>query len=614
MKKLRPWAAAFLAAAVVTCLSISVAGQTASDGNLASVAGGGSSARWEIAVTSAGGTLTISFPDGRSMRKTFRAGDSPQVTIGEKYFDNLPDGVYTYELRLASAPSDAAKKARGKDDDPENERAGRKRAPVPALTQSGSFAIVHGSIVVAGASEPEQKRDAKASTGPAPRATASANVLHRIRRNHRAFFMPDDVIADDLIVQGSACVGLDCVNGEVFGFDTVRLKENNTRLQFDDTSSTQGFPTNNWQIRANDSGSGGGSFLGFVDQGAAGNSETGTIIGRFDAGAPANSLRVSSSGKVGFRTATPVLDLHMNTSDTPAVRFEQNNSGGFSAQTWDIGANEANFFVRDVTSGSRLPFRIRPGAPTSSLDISADGNVGIGTGSPSQGRLVVNDTSQLVSRITLNGQEFFQASNTSTDGIAILLGANRSGNRQMWVADSSLLAQNNTNPVIRFVPNSRSIEAVSTNGTALNLSLNAGGGNVGIGTLAPTDTLSVNGTASKPGGGSWAVFSDERLKNVKGRYSRGLSAVMKLQPLRYTYRPGNPLGLNSTGEYQGFGAKALSQVIPEAVTTNENGFLQVNNDPILWTMLNAIQEQQREIAELKSQIQKLKATSRKRRR
>ena len=94
-----------------------------------------------------------------------------------------------------------------------------------------------------------------------------------------------------------------------------------------------------------------------------------------DAGAPANSLRVSSIGNIGVGTATPVLDIHTNTTDTPAMRLEQNNSGGFTAQTWDIGANESNFFVRDVTSGSTLPLRIRPGAPTSSLDISASGNV-----------------------------------------------------------------------------------------------------------------------------------------------------------------------------------------------------------------------------------------------
>ncbi len=65
------------------------------------------------------------------------------------------------------------------------------------------------------------------------------------------------------------------------------------------------------------------------------------------------------------------------------MRLEQNNSGGFTAQTWDVGGNEANFFVRDVTGGSRLPFRIRPGAPTSSIDISASGIVGVGTANPS---------------------------------------------------------------------------------------------------------------------------------------------------------------------------------------------------------------------------------------
>ena len=37
----------------------------------------------------------------------------------------------------------------------------------------------------------------------------------------------DQVIFDDLIVDGSQCVGLDCVEGENFDFDTIRLKENN---------------------------------------------------------------------------------------------------------------------------------------------------------------------------------------------------------------------------------------------------------------------------------------------------------------------------------------------------------------------------------------------------
>ena len=53
----------------------------------------------------------------------------------------------------------------------------------------------------------------------------------------------DQVILDDLIVDGSICVGLDCVNGESFGFDTLRLKENNLRIRAVDTSSTSSFPT-----------------------------------------------------------------------------------------------------------------------------------------------------------------------------------------------------------------------------------------------------------------------------------------------------------------------------------------------------------------------------------
>src|SRR6476620_7380537 len=135
----------------------------------------------------------------------------------------------------------------------------------------------------------------------------------KLRQHHMAVLAPffDFVIADDLIVQGSACVGLDCVNNETFGFDTIRLKENNDRIQFDDTSTSAGFPTNNWQIRANSSASGGGSFLAFVDQGATGNSETGTIVFEVDAGAPANSLRVSSGGNIGVGTGTPVLDVHV---------------------------------------------------------------------------------------------------------------------------------------------------------------------------------------------------------------------------------------------------------------------------------------------------------------
>src|SRR5947209_11077233 len=193
-------------------------------------------------------------------------------------------------------------------------------------------------------------------------------------------------VAQDLNVNGSLCVGLDCPPSGGFGFDTIVLRENNLRIFFDDTSVSAGFPANKWRITINDSASGGANFFS-IDDATAGRS-----VFKVTAGAPANSLFVASSGNVGLGTAAPGLDLTISTTDTPAIRLEQTSGGGFTAQTWDIGANEANFFVRDVTGGSRLPLRIRPGAPTSSVDIAATGNVGIGTASPSA-RLNVVSTS-----------------------------------------------------------------------------------------------------------------------------------------------------------------------------------------------------------------------------
>jgi hypothetical protein len=180
----------------------------------------------------------------------------------------------------------------------------------------------------------------------------------------------DQVIPDDLIVQGSGCFGFDCINNESFGFDTIRIKENNTRIGFDDTS-TGAFPANDWQITANESASGGLNKFSIED--ITGAKVPFTVV----SGAKTNALFVSSNSNIGIGTSTPVLNAHILTSNTPAIRFDQDNSGGYTPQVWDIAGNEANFFVRDVTSGSRLPFRIRPGAPTSSIDIQADGTIKI---------------------------------------------------------------------------------------------------------------------------------------------------------------------------------------------------------------------------------------------
>jgi hypothetical protein len=560
--------------------------------------------------------MTVSAPDGRAFRKEFKAGSSPEFTIIDKNGERLPDGQYNYELRLTPAFSpgvaeelkaarsredaqepalDKSKKSAAsealilQDDADDTVRAMQKRGLLPSepLVKSGSFSILNGSVVVPGRVEESEPRPAKRMTEVSRLlAVPPGGAVAKVKQHHllvNAF--PDQVIPDDLIVQGSACIGLDCVNNESFGFDTIRLKENNTRIKFDDTSTSAGFPANDWQLTANDSASGGSSKFSIED--ITGSKVPFTIT----AGAATNSVFVDSIGRLGLRTGTPVLDIHVNTANTPAIRLEQNSSGGFTAQTWDVAGNEANFFVRDVTGGSRLPFRIRPGAATSSLDIAANGEIGMGTASP---------------LAKIDARLGFAKTDTTLRGGLFVLSSDGSNPAGLLVQVKGGASQ-----PARVVTVETGEFGVSNSGT---LSLQTNGGNVGIGTQAPTLALSVSGDANKSlGGGSWQLFSDERLKNIKGRFTSGLKAVMQLQPLRFEYKRDNALGLTSEVEQIGFGAQALQKVVPEAVSRNSNGYLQVSNDPIIWTMLNAIKEQQKEIEELKSQVQKLKAGSRRRR-
>jgi hypothetical protein len=148
-------------------------------------------------------------------------------------------------------------------------------------------------------------------------------------------------------------------------------------------------------------------------------------------------------------------------------------------------------------------------------------------------------------------------------------------------------------------------------GTGINIDnvlvMNHADGSIGIGTADPDQMLSVNGDASKTGGGSWATFSDERLKNILGPFSRGIETIVELQPVRYRYRADNVLGLRDDGEHVGFSAQAVQQVLPEAVSENRDGYLMLDADPILWAMVNAVKQQHTEIASLTQQNRNLTA-------
>jgi len=178
-------------------------------------------------------------------------------------------------------------------------------------------------------------------------------------------------------IDGDLCVGAQCLMNENVGRETIRLKEANPRIHFNDTNTdTGGFPNNDWRIIANDNFKDGESYFA-VEDATAGN-----IPFRVEAGAPSDSLYVDDGGRLGLGTNTPVVDLHVKSGGTPTLRLEQDGSSGFTPQTWDVAGNDTNFFIRDATNGSKEPFRIRTSAPFNSFYIDTDGAVGMGTDNP----------------------------------------------------------------------------------------------------------------------------------------------------------------------------------------------------------------------------------------
>jgi len=414
-------------------------------------------------------TLTISGPNNFQYSHQFASARSISLRLRD-IGATMPDGSYTYEMRLAPRVSDSVRAqiavAREAGDDAALDRiraeAGLKELP----SQSGTFTIMNGSLIASDATEPSNPSEPKDKVGLS-NGTVSSQSLH-----NAPVKALDVVTADDEIIQGSLCVGLDCVNNESFGFDTIRLKENNTRIKFDDTSSSTGFPNHDWQLTANDSASGGANKFSIEDITAS------TVPMTITGSAPTNSIFVDSTGRVGFRTSTPVLDLHVATSNTPAMRLEQNNSGGFTAQTWDVAGNEANFFVRDVTGGSRLPFRIRPGAPTSSIDINASGQVGVGTASPTTQLDVIGTIRARVNNAF--GLQFNKADGTAGDVAGL------------DINNTLILKGLGGGVVVRDSTNANTRMAVLDTG------------NVGIGTSAPGSQLVIanGGTTSSINAGS----------------------------------------------------------------------------------------------------------------
>lgn len=270
--------------------------------------------------------LSVSKPNGEIIRKTFEADGAPYFDLSGTFGQKFPDGSYTYELRLIPVVD-------------KNIPGSHQRV----LTQTGYFMIRGGTIV----------------TGAAPEETPDRTLCDCYE------------IEDDLIVDG-ICVGNDCQNNADCYDETLKLKEEVIRVLFEDTSSGECVPTNDWQIIINDSASGGGEYFAIQDADAYGATTPFTIENE----APNNSLYIKSNGRIGIGTSAPTHAMEMKTPYGTPATFICDQTDGASVC---LCADNVHTFVGSKTNHDlRLLVNDSP-----KITIDTDGEVGIGTKFPS---------------------------------------------------------------------------------------------------------------------------------------------------------------------------------------------------------------------------------------
>ncbi|MBI4091414.1 tail fiber domain-containing protein, partial [candidate division WWE3 bacterium] len=135
-------------------------------------------------------------------------------------------------------------------------------------------------------------------------------------------------------------------------------------------------------------------------------------------------------------------------------------------------------------------------------------------------------------------------------------------------------------------------------------------GNVGIGTTGPSYTLDVkssgtniarfNGSNSTgctlSDGGIIACSSDINLKKNITDLEYGLDSLMSLHPVSFNWKSEN----DDSSKSLGFIAQEVEQVIPKLVSTDTNGYKELNTIGLVPVLVKGLQEQRQDILGIKA--------------
>ncbi|MCB1098558.1 MAG: tail fiber domain-containing protein [Verrucomicrobiae bacterium] len=129
-------------------------------------------------------------------------------------------------------------------------------------------------------------------------------------------------------------------------------------------------------------------------------------------------------------------------------------------------------------------------------------------------------------------------------------------------------------------------------------------GSLGIGTQDPQFKLHVDGSAGKPGGGSWSTASDRRLKTDINDLEGALDTVLKLHPVTFRYK--DPASINELpGVRTGMIAQEVEEVMPDWVEESSDGYKRVTFRGFEALTVGAVRELDAKVVEQERYISKL---------